>query len=124
MSMQIELFLDTQLWKLNGDLLHNKEGLWISGDKWNFKPKGDYFFIENISNKTVWGTGSNGEVIQENFKEDKNEQLWKKGELNDEGYFTLENIKVPKVITAINSSRLEIKGNILTLRWIKPTLQK
>ena len=96
----------------------------MSDDKWNFKPKGDYFYIENISNTKFWGIANSGEVIQENFEEDKAEQLWKKGELNDEGYFNLENIKVPKVITAINSSRLEIKGNILTLRWIKPSLRK
>ena len=77
-------------------------------------------------------------VILEDFEENKAEQLWKKGVPNDEGYFTLENSKVPQVtrhprmreqiatlenskvplmMTATSSIRLEIKGNI-TLRWI------
>ena len=40
------------------------------------------------------------------------DQIWKKGEPNCQGYFTLENSQVPKVMTAISSNSLEIKGNI------------
>ena len=67
--------------------------------------------------KKVLGATSDGKVIQEVFVEDKTDQLWKKGKPDVEGYFTLENSGVPKVITAIFKSGLEIKGNI-TLRWI------
>ena len=55
------------------------------------------------------------EVILEDFEEEKNEQLWRKGEPNNEGYFTLENSKGMrpyKFLTAMSSSSLEIKGNI------------
>ena len=53
------------------------------------------------------------EVILEDAEEEGNpEQLWKKGKPNNEGYFTLENCKVPKVMTAISTCSLEIKGNI------------
>ena len=52
------------------------------------------------------------------------EQLWMIYDTDIEGYFTLENyasslenFKVPKVLTAVSSSEFEIKGNII-LRWI------
>jgi hypothetical protein len=60
----------------------------------------------------VWGITNDSKVILENFEEDKDEQLWKKGEPNAEGYFTLENYKVSKFITASSSNSLELKGNI------------
>ena len=88
----------------------------MSHDKWKFKPKGDLIYIENSSKAKVLGAVGDGEVILEDLEEDKAEQLWKKGESNAEGYFTLENSKVPKFITWLLSG-LEIKGNI-TLRCI------
>ena len=49
----------------------------------------------------------------------KKEQLWVKGSSNEEGYFTLKSSeecsKVPKFMTAISASTLEIKGNYLLL---------
>ena len=61
-----------------------------------------------------------GKVILENFEDYKDGQLWKKGELNAEGYFTLKNDKVSKFLTAHSSANLELKGNItqgLLYRW-------
>ena len=98
-------------------MLINKEGLWISDEAWNFKIKNDLVYIENISKAKVLEATIDGEVIFEDFKENKAEQLWKKVNRFAEGYFTLENFKVPKVMTAISSSILQIKGN-KTLRWI------
>ena len=69
----------------------------------------------DISNTKVLGA-KDGEVVEEKFEEDKAGQLWKKGEPDSEGYFTLENCSEVKVMTAISESGLEIKGN-LTLRW-------
>ena len=40
------------------------------------------------------------------------DQTWKKGESNCQDYFTLENSQVPKLMTAISSKSLEMKGNI------------
>ena len=57
---------------------------------WNFKTKNDDFiYIENISKTKFLGTTSDGQVILEDFEENKAEQLWKKGMPNAEGYFTL-----------------------------------
>ena len=85
---------------------------------WIFKPKDDdLIYIENTSKAKVLGATSDGKVILEDFEEGKAHQLWKKGELDAEDYFTLENSGVPKVLTAISESSLEIKGNI-TMRLI------
>ena len=98
-------------------MLHNKEGLWKSNDMWNFTvkegvPKKELIYVENIIETKVLGTTNDGRVILEIFEEDKAKQLWKKGKPNAEGYFTLEHSEKPKVITAISSSGLEIRGNI------------
>ena len=74
-------------------------------------------YLENISKAQVLGTNHDGQVILEDIAEGKAEQLWKKGERNAEGFFTLENSKVPKVMTAVSPDSLEVKGNI-TLRCI------
>jgi hypothetical protein len=91
---------------------------------WIFKPKDDdgtqdddLIYIENTSRKKVLGATIDGKVIQEDFEEGKTEQLWKKGKPDAQGYFTFENSGVPKVLTAISESGLEIKGNI-TLRCL------
>ena len=103
-------------------MLQNKEGIWKSNDMWNLTSKGDLIFIENnmifienINKTKVWGTTNDGKVIEENFEDNKDGQLWKKGELNAEGYFTLENYKVSKFLTAPSLTSLELKGNIYTI---------
>ena len=93
-------------------MLQNKAKLWMSEEEWNFRNQDDFVYIETVSKSRVLGATSNGKVTPEDFEEDKTEQLWKKGEPNNEGYFTLENCKVPKILTAISSSILGIKGNI------------
>ena len=113
-EFKFDYFSDkNQRWKLNADKLENKEGLWTSDDLWNFESKNNgYICIENTSKTKVLGATSDGKVILEDFEEGKAHHLWKKGELDAEDYFTLENSGVPKVLTAISESSLEIKGNI------------
>jgi len=112
----------SQLWKLHDNMLQNKVGLWMSDEdeKWNFQTKDDLVYIENVSKQRVLGTTSDGKVISEDIEEGKIEQLWKKGEPNAEGYFTLENYKVPMVLTAISSKILEIKDQFLIPLGEKP----
>ena len=120
--MQIKFFLDSQLWKLKGDVLLNKEGLWTSADMWNFKTnlisndsepvkgKENWIYIENKSKAKFLGTAKYGSKVIL----DKAAQVWKQGVPNTEGYFIVENFKAVqgKVVTAISSSGLEIRGNI------------
>ena len=119
--MQIKFFLDSQLWKLKGNVLLNKEGLWTSADIWNFKTnlisndsepvkgKENWIYIENKSKAKFLGTAKYGSKVIL----DKAAQVWKQGVPNTEGYFIVENFKAVqgKVITAISSSGLEIRGN-------------
>ena len=93
-------------------MLKNKAGIWKSADLWIFTPKGNETIIENNSTTMVLGATSDGEVIQEILVEGKPDQLWKIGVPDAEGYFTLQNSGVPKVLTAMSESSLEIKGNI------------
>ena len=81
-----------------------------------FKPRDDgLIYIENTSKTKFLQAKSDGNVIYEDFEDGKPEQLWKKGKPDVEGYLTLENSGVSKVLTAISESGLEVKGNI-TLR--------
>ena len=98
-------------------MLHNKEGLWKSNDMWNFTVKEgvlpkELIYVENINETKVWGTTNDGKVILEIFEEDKAEQLWKKGKPNVEGYSSIVNSKVPKILTAISSCSLRIISKI------------
>jgi len=111
-----------QLWKLDGNKLRNKDGLWMSDDAWNFKSQNNsnYFVIENISNTKVLAKAAipyapknrPEPVILEDLKEYKTEQLlWRKGEPNDEGYFTLTQLRQPTTLglTAISSNSLKLE---------------
>ena len=110
-----------QRWKLDGNMLENKAGIWKSVDSWVFKSKnGGLIYIENTSTTKVLGAKSDGKVIQEFLVEGKADQLWKKGKPDAEGYFILYSFLffgLTKVLTAISENSLEIKGNI-TMRWI------
>ena len=92
-------------------MLENKDKIWVSNETWVFKNKTDLICIENIITKKVLVSTNYSKVSQEDYEEGKAQQLWKKGEPNTEGYFTLENFKESKLMTAISPSVLQIKGN-------------
>ena len=77
---------------------------------WNFTSKEDLICIENINRKKVLGTTNDSKVMLEVINEDKAGQLWKKGMPDPEGYFTLENYDVPKVLTGNYGGDFELKG--------------
>ena len=123
----------------NGQL-KDKAAIWQSTDEWNITTKGEFVYIEKISifestitenqendnalrsletetGKIVLGNtfGTGNSVVEENFQDTPGPgQLWKKGDVNTEGYFTLVNSdkehKSPQFLTAIGASELEIKG--------------
>ena len=110
-------FSDSQLWKLENNILHNKGKIWESDEKWVFRRQTiDLIYIQNILTKKVLGS-TNDIVSQEDYlKGNKAQQLWKKGEPNAEGYFTLETSTGTKIMTAFEVTTslrvLVIKGNI------------
>ena len=102
-------------------MLENKAGFWKGSDEWNFRTKtnsNDLIYIEKIVTilgikKTLILEVKNGAVTFElDVEENKAEQLWKKGEPNAEGYFTLKNSKIPKLLTAISAEILTIQGTL------------
>ena len=76
------------------------------------------YYIESNTGKVLECNTNNKkvELKDKDTSQDKAEQLWVKGSTNEEGYFTLESSKecskVPKFMTAISASSLEIKGNL------------
>ena len=98
---------------LNKADFRTKDSTWKSDDLWVFITNNDgLIYIKSSSQTKVLEAANNNTVSLEDFEKDKAEQLWKKGKPDAKGYFTLENSGVPKVITAISESGLEIKGNI------------
>ena len=96
-------------------MLKNKEGV-----KLKFKKKNDKE-IYVISKKKCLEVKKNGKIIQRGYKENRAEQLWKTGEPNAEGYFTLETVENhKKIMEAVSSSNFccmtttnfQITGNI------------
>jgi hypothetical protein len=95
---------------VNGEF-KNKACIWLSNDIWSINTEGEFFYIQNISKNTVLGL-SQYNVIDEEYLEENPFQLWIKGKPDTEGYFTLENSETSKVLTAISTNELEIKGNL------------
>lgn len=90
--------------------LVSKGTIWQSNDTWNFTAEKN-FKISKYSNGKVLGATIHGKVIEQNFVENKAEQLWTKGMEDDDGYFTLKNFENSKLMTAISEYGLETKGN-------------
>ena len=102
---------EPQLWKFDGKLLKSYTLYLHYNIKWKVTSKDKLIYIQNNSNNKVLGTGNCAKIIEEDLEEGKPEQLWKVGKPNAEGYFTLENFKVPKLLTATSSpSMLRIEG--------------
>ena len=96
-----------QLWKFDGKVLKNG----MLNHKWNFKNIEEFIYIQKDSSEKVLGTTNGINVIEEEFQEGKSEQLWKVGEATVEGYFTLENRKLAKLLTVITPFHLRVEGN-------------
>ena len=100
----------SQLWKMEGKMLKNKAKFWTSNDKWSEnRVRNKLTFIKNISKQTTFSTKSDGKVIHKDYEGISSVELWKKGEPDTEGYFTLEHHKVTKFLSAISATNLEIK---------------
>ena len=91
--------------------MSNKGNVWKSDDEWEFEKIGDtaMFYIRNKNQSKVLEVLDDDLVDLVEFVEDKADQIWKKGDTM-EGYFTLENSELSKVITAINDTKIGVKG--------------
>ena len=90
----------------------NQAGIWQSKHPWNFAEIGQNIRIENPStNKTLFVLENSTAVNENSLSKNHSDLMWIKGVPNQEGYFTLTDPKTKMVLTAINSTSLEIKGN-------------
>ena len=102
-------YVSAQLWKLNGTKLLNKANLWKSTDEWNLRAECSMVYVENISKNKFLGTFDDV-FHDETLLLNSVGQMWKKGIVTNEGYFTLLDTNSQKVLTASSSHCLEIKG--------------
>ena len=103
----------SQLWAFDCKVMKNQSGKFKSNKKWYLKKEGKTLYcIKNLTNSTVLGINHLGEVIEEEFVKEKAGQLWKKGKLNIEGYYTLENPEASKVLTCNSNNTLIISDPI------------
>jgi hypothetical protein len=79
-------------------------------------------YIENTSKAKVLGATSDGKVIQELLVEGRADQLWKKGEPDAEGYFTLQNSGESKFLTAFDEWDEEYLFEIKELTDVRTAL--
>ena len=89
----------------------NQAGIWQSEHPWNFTEISQNVSIENPSTKETLFVLENTTVTEILLAKDNSNRTWTKGVPNQEGYFTLTDPETKKVLTAINSTSLEIKGN-------------
>ena len=88
----------------------------MSSDTWNFKHQNNSIYVENISKTKVLAQSEiDDTVILEDFNENKKEQLWTKGEPNEEGYFTLKKSRYHRdyAITAVSSNSIIVTCKII-----------
>ena len=91
--------------------MRNKANIWKSNDTWRFKPE-DLVYIEDISNDQVLTITNENIVKKEIMMQNDARQIWKKGEVDKEGYFTISDRHSKKVLTAVSAQSLIIDGNI------------
>ena len=96
---------------MSGTELLNKGNHWQSNEKWKFKTKGSLLYIENISSKKILTVGDDNNVNEKPLIKNGTRQMWTKGVVNSEGYFTLQNSQ--KVMTASSDKKIKIKGIFL-----------
>ena len=91
----------------------NKLNIWKSNDEWIFKPIEELLvYVENVTKSQVLSTVGD-EVTVEKFSQNNGEKMWEisnKGLSKNEKYFILRNFASQKVLTAVSTTTLEIKG--------------
>ena len=82
--------------------MKSKVPTWNSNNKWIFKNEG--------SEKKRLSITADDMTIEEIPSPDNTKQIWKKGNVNKEGYFTLMNESSEKYLTAVSANDLETCG--------------
>ena len=89
------------------------DGIWIftNASEKNMQSENWIRIKNKVDNKTLVGFGSKA-IANETFVEGRHIQLWKRGQPDNEGYYTLQNSESQKFITADTYS-LELRGKCI-----------
>ena len=90
--------------------MKNNANLWTPNHELEVDFKNEYILIRNSSNLRVLAVINEPDLVEENFEEGKDEQLWTQGDNNTDGFFTLKNVKVQTYLTAVSESTLQVRG--------------
>jgi hypothetical protein len=90
--------------------LKNKANVWTPNDELEVEFKNKYILIRNSSNTKVLTVRNELDLVEQDFEEGKDEQLWTQGEINTDGFFTLKNVKVQNYLTAVSENTLQVRG--------------
>ena len=93
--------------------MENNANLWKSNDEFEVEFKNGYIVIKNNTNLKVLEVHNEPEIIEQNFQEGKDQQLWIKEDSQIEGFFTLKNLKWDKYLTAVSENGLQVQGKNL-----------
>ena len=91
--------------------MKSKSGIiWKPDEQWTFVPEesSSKGYIANTKDTTLGISGDS--VIEVTSYQNDTTQIWKKGEPDEKGYFTLTSVKTQKVLTAISDEIIEIRG--------------
>ena len=87
----------------------NKGGIWTSKEIWKFSDHSSAVNIENTSKNTLLRATSDDSVCEVDAAATP---IWKKGDPNADGYFTLTSLKSQKVLTAVSDESFEMRGRV------------
>ena len=90
--------------------MKNNANLWTPNDELEVEFKTKYILIRNSSNTKVLAVRNEPDLVEEDFEEGKDEQLWTREDSNTDGFFTLKNLKVQKYLTAVSENTLQVRG--------------
>ena len=95
--------------------MKNNANVWTPNDELEVEFKNKYILIRNSSNLRVLAVRNEPDLVEENFEEGKDEQLWIQGDSNTDGFFALKNLKVQKYLTAVSEGTLQVRGKYSTV---------
>ena len=93
--------------------MKNNANLWTSNDELKVELKNEtHILIINETNTKVLAVHNSSipDLREQNFEEDKKEQLWIREDSHIDGFFTLRNLKWDKYLTAVSESFLQVQG--------------
>ena len=112
----------SQLWKFfeNGTLLNKKTNK--TDDDWIFEEATEKNWQNEIlirikkkfDNTTLLGGFGSKAIANETFVKDRHVQLWKRGQSNKEGYYSLKNSESQKFMTSKSTDSFWLEGKSIS----------